>query len=187
MLKIFIKRILISINSLIIRLMYFNRSISISSKIVVKKLKNISLGKKVVVSDFSKIIVEDLFDHNNCILKGEFYVGDNVYLGEFANIRATGGKIVICNDTIVAQFVSLIASNHNYSNKSILIRLQNFNSKKTGINIGSDVWIGANVVILPGVNIGNSSIIAAGSVVTSDVPSNTIYAGVPAKFIKNRE
>lgn len=53
------------------------------------------------------------------------------------------------------------------------------------IVIGDNVWIGNNVIVLPGVHIGSNSIIGAGAVVTKDVPENVIYAGVPAKFIKS--
>lgn len=53
------------------------------------------------------------------------------------------------------------------------------------ITIGNYVYIGINTIILPGVTIGNNCIVAAGSVVTKDIPSNTVYGGVPAKFIKN--
>jgi maltose O-acetyltransferase len=52
------------------------------------------------------------------------------------------------------------------------------------VNIGNDVWIGGNVVILPGVTIGNNCVVAAGAVVTKDVPDNSLVAGVPAKVIK---
>lgn len=55
------------------------------------------------------------------------------------------------------------------------------------VNIGNDVWIGGNCVILPGINIGNNVIIAAGSVVTKDVPDNTLVAGIPAKKIRELE
>ena len=53
------------------------------------------------------------------------------------------------------------------------------------VTIGDDVWMGGNVTILPGVTIGNNVIIAAGAVVTKDVPSNTLVGGVPAKKIKS--
>ena len=53
-------------------------------------------------------------------------------------------------------------------------------------NIGKDVWIGANALIMAGIQIGNGSIIASGSVVTKDVPAYCIYGGNPAKFIKLR-
>lgn len=55
------------------------------------------------------------------------------------------------------------------------------------IHIGSDVWIGGNASILPGVTIGNNVVVAAGAVVTHDVPDNSLVAGVPAKKIRDLE
>lgn len=55
------------------------------------------------------------------------------------------------------------------------------------VNIGNDVWIGGNCTILPGVTIGNNVVVAAGAVVTHDVPDNTLVGGVPAKKIKDLE
>lgn len=55
------------------------------------------------------------------------------------------------------------------------------------VNIGNDVWIGGNAVILQGVNIGNNVVVAAGAVVTKDIPNNCVVAGVPAKKIKDLE
>jgi len=54
----------------------------------------------------------------------------------------------------------------------------------TPVTIGNDVWIGGNVTFLPGVTIGDKAVIAAGAVVTKDVPSNTVAGGVPARVIK---
>ena len=63
--------------------------------------------------------------------------------------------------------------------------------RKTGvakpITIGNDVWIGGNCTILPGVTIGNNVVIAAGAVVTKDIPDNCVVGGVPAKVIKEIE
>lgn len=56
--------------------------------------------------------------------------------------------------------------------------------KPAPVIIGENVWIGANVTVVPGVTIGNNAIIAAGAVVTKDVDSNTVVGGVPAKLIK---
>lgn len=52
------------------------------------------------------------------------------------------------------------------------------------IHIGRNVWIGANATVLPGVTIGDHAVIAAGAVVTKDVPANTVVGGVPAKVIR---
>lgn len=57
----------------------------------------------------------------------------------------------------------------------------------TPVTIGNDVWIGGNVTILPGVKIGNNVIVAAGAVVTKDIPDNTLVGGVPARKIKDLE
>ncbi|MBR0171265.1 MAG: acetyltransferase [Lachnospiraceae bacterium] len=55
------------------------------------------------------------------------------------------------------------------------------------VTIGSDVWIGGNCTILPGVTIGNNVVIAAGAVVSKDIPDNCLVGGVPAKKIKDLE
>ena len=55
------------------------------------------------------------------------------------------------------------------------------------IHIGNDVWIGGNVTIMPGLTIGNNVVIAAGAIVTKDVPDNSLVAGVPAKKIRDLE
>ena len=55
------------------------------------------------------------------------------------------------------------------------------------VKIGNKVWIGAHATILPGVTIGDGAVVAAGAVVTKDVPSNVVVAGVPAKVIKEIE
>jgi len=85
----------------------------------------------------------------------------------------------------------LSTHNFQYSN-GIFKKLKDYDIKKRPFNgtketnIGNDVWIGAKSIILNGVKIGNGVIIAAGSVVTKDIPSYTIVGGVPAKIIKKR-
>lgn len=94
------------------------------------------------------------------------------------------GKITMGDNVRIAPKVSIIAHNHGYEDIFTPITCQPCSGK--GIQIGSDVWIGANVVVVDGVKIGSHSIIGAGSVVTRDVGDYVIVAGNPARVLKNR-
>ena len=83
---------------------------------------------------------------------------------------------------VLAQGITVSALNHNFEDKNKRIDEQGITTKP--VMIGDDVWIGANAVILPGVTIGKHCVVAAGAVVTKDVPDNSLIAGVPAKLIK---
>jgi acetyltransferase-like isoleucine patch superfamily enzyme len=74
------------------------------------------------------------------------------------------------------------ALNHNFKDTAKRIDEQGISTNP--VVIGDDVWIGANAVILPGVTIGRHCVVAAGAVVTKDVPDNTVVGGVPAKVLK---
>lgn len=85
------------------------------------------------------------------------------------------------NSTLAYQVTILTSANPNYPYNT----LKNiYPPLHAPVFIGSNVWIGARSVILPGVKIGNNVVVAAGSVVTSDVPDNVLVAGVPAKIKK---
>ena len=77
----------------------------------------------------------------------------------------------------------MTALNHRFDNHDIRIDKQGVRTNK--ITIDDDVWIGANAVVLPGVSIGHHSVVAAGAVVTKDVPPQSLVAGIPAKMIKS--
>ena len=102
-------------------------------------------------------------------------IGDRVYINTGCLMMSAGG-ISIGDDTQIAANVQLISNNHDLRERHVITCKP--------ITIGKNVWIGAGATILPGVAIGNNSIIGASSVVTKDVPANPIYAGTPAKFIK---
>ena len=92
------------------------------------------------------------------------------------------GPVCIGHHVNLAQGITVTALNHNFEDTSKRIDEQGISTKP--VVIGDDVWIGANAVILPGVKIGTHSIVAAGAVVTKDVPKYSLVAGVPAKVIK---
>lgn len=108
-------------------------------------------------------------------------VGSNSWIGNNAFIC---GKVSIGNNVMIGPNVVIPGAEHNHKYIDIPICFQG-NSIK-GTIIEDDVWIGANVVILDGVSVEKGAIVAAGSVVTSDVNSYSIVAGVPAKHLKWR-
>lgn len=167
----------------VIQFRFYESIISRKINLTYSSPERIRIGKNSQISDFVVIAVVDSShsDMPNSFLE----IGDNTYIGEFNNIRASGGKIKIGDNCLISQHISLIASNHLLQ-RDQLIRTQSWDSSKTGITIGDDVWIGSNSVVLPGVTINNGAIVAAGSIVTKDVPAYMIVAGNPARSLRSR-
>ena len=129
----------------------------------------------------------------NC--KGEFYclqntflnfpnrihIGRNVFLNRNVNIVART-DIYIGDNVMIGPNVVINSGSHIYDDVNRLIRDQGH--KKSPITIENNVFIGGNAFILPGVHIGSGSVVAAGAVVTKNVPPKVVVAGVPAKIIK---
>lgn len=111
-------------------------------------------------------------------------MGNRSSLGAYSYVGCSG-SIRIGNDVLIGPRLTMIAENHNFADTSLPMSRQGVNNR--GIVIGSDVWIGACVTILDGVVIGDHAIIAAGAVVTRDVPSYAIVAGVPARLLRSRK
>ena len=131
--------------------------------------RKFSLGKRSVIESFCCI--------NNAV--GDVIIGDDTRIGIHNTII---GPVTIGNHVNLAQGITVTALNHNFKDTSLRIDEQGFSTKP--IVIEDDVWIGANAVILPGVTIGKHVVVAAGAVVTKDVPDNCIVGGIPAKMMK---
>lgn len=142
------------------------------------------MGRGSSIRRFSTIIVKD--KSHSAKRLSSLEIGDNTYIGEHNNIRAAGGRIVIGNHCLISQHVSIVASNHQIR-KDRLISEQGWDEDRKDVTICDDVWVGSNAVILPGVTINKGAVIAAGSIVTKDVPQFAIVAGNPAKIKKYRE
>lgn len=108
-------------------------------------------------------------------------VGHDSELGTRSMIQA---NVTIGNHVIMGPDVKIYTRNHKFDRIDVPIQKQGKEYLST--NVGSDVWIGANVIILGGVVIGDHCIIAAGAIVTKDVPPYSIVGGNPAKVIKSR-
>lgn len=151
------------------------------------------LFKKIYPSTYISFN-SSIINHKNIQLHQHTIINYNVilwptklYIGKFSQINsgtAIYGNVSIGNNVMIAPNCMLAGGNHNFSNINIPMRFQGSNEK--GIIINDDVWIGANSVVLDGVTIGKGTIVGAGSVVTKNLESYSIYFGNPAKFIKKR-
>lgn len=127
------------------------------------------LGRKSVIESYCCI--------NNAV--GDVTIGDYTRIGIHCTVI---GPVCIGKNVNLAQGITVTALNHNFEDPTRKIDEQGISTKP--VVIGDDVWIGANAVILPGVTIGHHVVVAAGAVVTKDVPPHSLVAGVPAKLIK---
>lgn len=109
-------------------------------------------------------------------------VGKYCYIG----LNSALNDSVIGNYCSIANNVTIGGMEHSYWSFSTSTHISDkcIMGKKT--KIGNDVWIASNCIIKQGISIGDGAVIGAGSVVTKDVPENTIYVGIPAKFLKQR-
>lgn len=124
---------------------------------------------------------------NGCILS-PFYCdyGSNITIGDnfFANTNLTildGAEVVIGDNVFIAPNVGIYTAGHPLDAGQRAAGLE----YARPVTIGNNVWIGAQVCILPGVTIGDNTVIGAGSVVTKDIPGNVLAFGNPCRIIRD--
>ncbi len=106
------------------------------------------------------------------------HIGKDVFINSGCHFQDQGG-IELGDGAMLGHNVVLATINHDLSPR------KKRKNHYAPIKIGAHVWIGSNATILPGVSVGEWSVVAAGAVVTKDVPPYTVVGGVPAKIIKN--
>ncbi len=131
--------------------------------------------RKFHLGDYS--VIESFCCINNAV--GDVIIGDHTRVGLHNTII---GPVRIGNHVNLAQGITVTALNHNFQDSGRKIDEQGITT--VPVSIEDDIWIGANAVILPGVTIGQHSVVAAGAVVTKNVPPHSLVAGVPAKIIR---
>ena len=122
-----------------------------------------------------------------CIFKypSETELGNNVTINQNCFFVGKGG-LVLGDDVMVGAGCKIVTSSHNASDISVPMIKQGMTFEK--ITIGNDVWLGFDVIVLPGSKVGNGVILAAGCVLTGkDTGNYTIWGGVPAKQISERK
>jgi acetyltransferase-like isoleucine patch superfamily enzyme len=112
-------------------------------------------------------------------------IGDNVFFGERTIIN-TEVPVKIGNHVMFGPDVMIMGGDHNISEAGIQMRYVKTGGKNIPVVLEDDVWIGARVLILKGVKIGEGSIVGAGSLVTKEMPPYTICLGNPCKPVKQR-
>jgi len=123
-------------------------------------------------------------------------IANNVYIANGKRIAIGGGcrinenvymeNVKIGEDVLIAPGVSMLSRMHEFSRTDIPMSLQGYREEET-IVIGNDVWLGRNVIVLPGVKVGTGAIVGAGALVNKNVPDYAIVGGVPAKVIRSRK
>lgn len=134
---------------------------------------NVTIGRNFSVSGASNILF-----------------GNNVSIGVNSLFMTTRAKIIIGDWVMSGPHLTIITGNHRTDLVGRYLMSVKDSEKlpenDSDVIIEGDNWIGANVTILKGVKIGEGSIVAAGSVVTKDIPAYEIWGGVPARFLKKR-
>ena len=141
-------------------------------------------------SRFGRRGVEFHFDPSGEYSYENIFCGDHVSLGRRPTLIATRSKIIIGNHVLFSSEVEIRAGNHRTDIVDRFIDSITEAEKRPeddrDVVIGDDVWIGVRAIILNGVTIGRGAVVAAGAVVTKDVPPYAIVGGVPARLIRYR-
>lgn len=156
------------------------------------------------VYDFAEIIAKNdssitlcgnnyIFSHARIIAEGS---SNQIVIGANTRVQIRTmimGDVAIGRDSIIAPDVFISSGTHFYDlapavpiNEQDQLANSILPCNSLPITIGNDVWIGRLTTVMPGINIGNGSIIGANSVVTHDIPSGQVWAGNPCRFIKTR-
>lgn len=158
---------------------YFGKnSIICKPYLQLKQIENIKIGENTTILQNCRISCYEKSDKVSIEIGNNCYIGNNVSI-----LSCTKSKIIIGDDTLIASNVTITNENHgmdpensnSYANQELVSK---------DVEISKGCWIGERVCILPGVKIGEKSIVGAGSVVTKNIPDLSIAAGNPAKIIK---
>ncbi|HET6566573.1 MAG TPA: acyltransferase [Rhodothermales bacterium] len=145
-------------------------------------LDAIQLGQNVYVMAFTEILVYKHTHHSS--KEGGLIVGDNSVIATGVNLRAAGGRIIIGENSGIGEYSVLIAANHAVHRGGLYLKSR-WDEERTDVVLGDNVWIGAGCYLLPGCEVGDNSVVGAGSVVNKKIPPNEIWAGAPARKIKD--
>lgn len=139
-----------------------------------------------LLKTLAKSVGENVSVHEDVFIRNpqNLSLGDNVSIHPMCYIEALGG-LSVGNDVSIAHGTTIMTTDHNYKGTDVPIKDQGIIEKS--VKIEDNVWIGAKATILGGNTVETGSIVAAGAVVTKNVPAYSIVGGVPARIIGARE
>jgi acetyltransferase-like isoleucine patch superfamily enzyme len=159
----------------LVSLIYLARhGCKISFKAEVELTPNLTIGRGTQVSSFVKIKAS----------YGPLRIGERVAIATGVFIAAHEGGVEIGDDSMVGPNTVIVGVNYRYDKLDVPVQWQGTTSK--GIKIGRDVWLGANVVVMDGAEIGDHTIVSPGSVVSGRLPDRVVASGSPAKVVFKR-
>jgi acetyltransferase-like isoleucine patch superfamily enzyme len=120
--------------------------------------------------------------HPSSYIAPDLVAGPYVFIGRLCDIAP---QVTIGRYTMLASRVAIVGDDHNWSEPGVPMQFAGRPIQRA-TTIGADVWVGNGVILMRGLTIGDAAIIAAGAVVTKDVPPYEVWAGVPAKHIRDR-
>jgi acetyltransferase-like isoleucine patch superfamily enzyme len=142
----------------------------------------IHIGEKTFIGKYGVITAWDSYLNDR--FNPQINIGNNVSIGEYCHITAIN-KIVIGNGVLTGRWVTITDNAHGKTNEKTLLPPGKRALHTLGpVIIDDNVWIGDKVTILPNVHIGKNVVIGSNSVVTKDIPQNSVAVGIPAKVVK---
>ena len=161
-------------------LIRFGKAVTLEHGVVIDGLSHegIELGNNVMIGPYSVIRASVLSN-----------IGAGIRMGSGSSVDAysyigAGGPITIGENVIMGQHISFHAENHNYERTDVPIKYQG--TRRRGIVIEDDCWVGANSTFLDGAHVGRGCVIAAGSIVRGEVPPYSVAAGAPVRVLRTR-
>jgi acetyltransferase-like isoleucine patch superfamily enzyme len=173
------------------------RNVVFGQGVVLRHPRKIRLGDDVVVDDLVMLDAKGTDNRGISIGRGSFLgrgtilscKNGDIALGDFANIGFhseifSGSSVRVGHHALFAAYTYVVGGGHEFGQPGTPVIEQPRTS--LGIEIGDNVWLGAGAKVLDGVRIGSGCVVGAGAVVTSDLPEETVAAGIPARVLRQR-
>jgi acetyltransferase-like isoleucine patch superfamily enzyme len=169
-------------------LRYAGRNIVVGRGVCIEHPEYISIGDDVFLNDgcWLSVLTENLErGMPSLALCPELVIGSGTYIGRFGTLACINRVVIGCN-VLISDRVFIADSEHGFARTDLPVKDQYMYSPGP-VEIGDGTWVGIGVSILPNVRIGANCVIGAGAVVTRDIPSFSVAAGVPARVLRRTD